>query len=109
MTRHPIARRKILIRIAKVTVRVKELGSVRILNNHSQPDSLTPLQRYRKLVDTGALRGDEHQTRIIQKLQDLHEQLIGYDPPRIPDPASNSMSIVCIPKFQNNCPSFNSF
>ncbi|KAJ7752827.1 AFG1-like ATPase-domain-containing protein [Mycena maculata] len=49
-----------------------------------------PLPQYRKLVASGALRGDDHQTRIIQKLQDLHDKLVGYDPPRIsqPGPAS---------------------
>ncbi|KAJ6538495.1 AFG1-like ATPase-domain-containing protein [Mycena vulgaris] len=45
-----------------------------------------PLTQYKKLVQTGALRGDDHQTRIIQKLQDLHDKLVGYDPPRIARP-----------------------
>jgi protein AFG1 len=52
----------------------------------------TPLQRYYKLVEAKTLRGDDHQTRIIQKLQDLHERLKDYDPPKIPDPStSNSL------------------
>lgn len=45
----------------------------------------TPLDEYRYLLETGALQGDDHQTRIIQKLQDLHDKLIDYKPPRIPD------------------------
>ncbi|KAJ7686089.1 AFG1-like ATPase-domain-containing protein [Mycena rosella] len=45
-----------------------------------------PLSQYRKLVRSGALQGDDHQTRIIQKLQDLHDKLVGYNPPRIPQP-----------------------
>ncbi|KAJ6539659.1 AFG1-like ATPase [Mycena capillaripes] len=50
-----------------------------------------PLPQYRKLVRSGALRGDDHQTRIIQKLQDLHDKLVDYDPPRIPQPAPPSL------------------
>ncbi|TFK64043.1 AFG1 family mitochondrial ATPase [Pluteus cervinus] len=55
-------------------------------------EHLTPLRRYQQLIDNGTLKGDEHQTRIIQKLQDLHDELISYNPPLIPDPAqSNSL------------------
>ncbi|KNZ77216.1 Lactation elevated protein 1 [Termitomyces sp. J132] len=47
---------------------------------------------YQKLNASGALRGDEHQTRIIQKLQDLHDKLIDYNPPKIPElTQSNSL------------------
>jgi len=52
----------------------------------------TPLIQYQGLVDSGALRGDDHQTRIIQKLQDLHDDLLNYTPPSIPDAnISNSL------------------
>ena len=54
---------------------------------------LTPLHQYQKLIDSGVLQGDDHQTRIIQKLQDLHDQLVTYEPPQIPE-ASNSNSLV---------------
>ncbi|PPQ78208.1 hypothetical protein CVT25_015527 [Psilocybe cyanescens] len=54
---------------------------------------LTPLRQYQKLIDSGALRGDDHQTRIIQKLQDLHDKLIHYIPPQIPE-ESNSNSLL---------------
>ncbi|KAF8204757.1 AFG1 family mitochondrial ATPase [Pholiota molesta] len=57
-----------------------------------QQDWITPLRQYQTMVDCGTLRGDDHQTRIIQKLQDLHDQLINYKPPPIPDaPVSNSL------------------
>lgn len=39
------------------------------------------MQEYKKLVQAGALRLDDHQTRIIQKLQALHDALAVYDPP----------------------------
>lgn len=52
----------------------------------------TPLTQYQKLIDSGALQGDDHQTRIIQKLQDLHDQLVSYEPPQILEsPNSNSL------------------
>ncbi|KAG6832167.1 hypothetical protein H0H92_004898 [Tricholoma furcatifolium] len=55
-------------------------------------EELTPMGEYQKLITTGVLRDDEHQTRIIQKLQDLHDNLVGYSPPRIPElPQVNSM------------------
>lgn len=38
------------------------------------------------------LHGDDHQTRIIQKLQDLRDKLVDYKPPKIPDiPRSNTL------------------
>ncbi|KAF4619457.1 hypothetical protein D9613_005293 [Agrocybe pediades] len=46
-------------------------------------ENLSPIRQYKKLIDTGVLRGDDHQTRIIQKLQDLHDKLIIYEPPEI--------------------------
>ncbi|KAJ6515566.1 AFG1-like ATPase [Mycena sanguinolenta] len=51
-----------------------------------------PLSQYRRLVRNGVLRGDDHQTRIIQKLQNLHDRLVNYDPPRIPQPAAPSLT-----------------
>ncbi|KAF4575161.1 AFG1 ATPase family protein [Pleurotus pulmonarius] len=55
-------------------------------------DSSTPIARYHQLVESGILRGDEHQHRIIGRLQRLHNQLLSYDPPTIPNPSeSNSL------------------
>jgi peroxisome-assembly ATPase len=56
---------------------------------------LTPLRQYQKLIYSGVLRGDDHQTRIIQKLQDLHDELLIYDPPIIPFSSSEN-SLVCL-------------
>lgn len=58
----------------------------------TRADPPPPLVQYRRLIDIGALRGDEHQTRIIQKLQDLHDELLHYTPPLLPDfPAFTSL------------------
>lgn len=67
------------------------------MSNHP-PDlsKTTPLDEYRTLLDTGVLRGDDHQTRIIQKLQDLHDKLLAYNPPKIPD-ISTHKSLVSAP------------
>ncbi|KAG6817884.1 hypothetical protein H0H87_001716 [Tephrocybe sp. NHM501043] len=56
-------------------------------------EDVTPMGEYQQLIASGVLRGDEHQTRIIQKLQDLHDKLINYNPPRIPE-ISQSNSIL---------------
>lgn len=58
--------------------------------------ALTPLDQYRRLVDSGALKPDDHQTRIIQRLQRLHDDLATYDPPPIPR-SSPSLSLVRLP------------
>ncbi|KAL0949226.1 hypothetical protein HGRIS_009305 [Hohenbuehelia grisea] len=57
-------------------------------------DASTPLERYHSLVHSGALRGDEDQTRIIQKLQDLHDQLLSYDAPPVPSHSTSSNSLL---------------
>lgn len=36
------------------------------------------------MVETGALRPDDHQTKIIQILQDLYNKLLKYSPPSLP-------------------------
>ena len=61
--------------------------------NLSLSEHVTPLQQYRSMIDKGILRGDDHQTRIIQKLQDLHDKLVDYQPPEITD-ASESNNLV---------------
>ncbi|TFK94199.1 AFG1-like ATPase [Polyporus arcularius HHB13444] len=54
--------------------------------------ALSPLQQYYKLVESGALRPDDHQVRIIQKLQRLHDELLDYKPPIISHtPSSTSL------------------
>ncbi|KAH9036043.1 AFG1-like ATPase [Lactarius deliciosus] len=52
----------------------------------------TPMQEYQKLVQVGALTSDDHQTRIIQKLQSLHDALAVYDPP----PPSGGSSLLSL-------------
>ena len=46
--------------------------------------SSSPLSRYHKLVESGVLRYDQHQERIIGKLQKLHEEIAHYHPAPIP-------------------------
>lgn len=44
-----------------------------------------PIDQYQKLIDAGSLQDDDHQTKVVQKLQELHDNLLPYDPPPIPD------------------------
>ena len=62
-------------------------------------DHLTPLRQYQKLISSGVLRGDDHQTRIIQKLQDLHDELLNYDPPMVPYPTSENSIVSLLDPF----------
>jgi protein AFG1 len=64
-------------------------------------DHLTPLRQYQRLIDSGALRGDDHQTRIIQKLQDLHDELLDYEPLVIPYSSSGNSFVSPLDPF---CP-----
>ncbi|KAF7792864.1 hypothetical protein EIP86_003965 [Pleurotus ostreatoroseus] len=55
--------------------------------------ALTPLEQYHRLVESGTLRADDHQTRIIQELQRLHDDLLLYQPPAVPG-AAPSLSLL---------------
>jgi protein AFG1 len=57
------------------------------------PESISPIKQHEKLVQSGVLRSDDHQIRIIGKLQRFWEQVLKYDPPPIPD-AKTSNSLV---------------
>ncbi|KAI0940112.1 hypothetical protein AcW1_004920 [Taiwanofungus camphoratus] len=52
-------------------------------SSQSQASASSPLQRYDKLVESGTLRPDDHQRRIIQKLQNLHDNVVAYSPPKV--------------------------
>ncbi|KAF3152104.1 hypothetical protein TWF225_006341 [Orbilia oligospora] len=45
-----------------------------------------PIDKYKELVSEGKLRDDDHQRKIVVKLQDLHDQLVNYDPPVVVHP-----------------------
>ncbi|KAI0375886.1 AFG1-like ATPase [Pilatotrama ljubarskyi] len=79
--------------------REREFSGGRVLHARDAPSSSTvqetpqsPLQQYHRLVESGTLKADPHQERIIQKLQRLHNDLLHYEPPSISHtPASNSL------------------
>jgi len=49
------------------------------------------------MVETGALSPDDHQTKIIQILQDLYNNLLEYSPPSLPIVAETK-SLVRLPR-----------
>lgn len=49
------------------------------------PKPISPIKQHEKLVQSGVLRSDDHQIRIIGKLQRFWEQVLQYDPPPIPE------------------------
>ncbi|KAI1796161.1 AFG1-like ATPase, partial [Ganoderma leucocontextum] len=52
----------------------------------------SPIQQYHRLLESGTLRPDDHQLRIIGKLQRLHDDLLRYDPPHVShSPPSSSL------------------
>jgi protein AFG1 len=42
------------------------------------------MARYDALVKSGQLKPDEHQTRIVQKLERLYKDVLAYKPPALP-------------------------
>lgn len=52
------------------------------------------MQQYHTMVESGTLRADGHQTRIIQILQDLHDQMVNYQPPEIPSAPENNSFVI---------------
>lgn len=57
------------------------------------PEPISPIKQHEKLVQSGVLRSDDHQIRIVGKLQRFWEQVLKYNPPPIPD-ARTSDSLV---------------
>ncbi|WPG98790.1 Hypothetical protein R9X50_00158600 [Acrodontium crateriforme] len=50
-----------------------------------------PIAEYDARVKSGRLRNDEHQRTLVQALQDLHENLLHYDPPKVVEPTIESL------------------
>lgn len=50
-----------------------------------------PLQEYDARVQSGRLRDDEHQRTLVQALQDLHDDLLKYTPPKVVQPTIDSL------------------
>lgn len=53
--------------------------------------STTPLQEYNHQVESGRLRDDPYQRKIILLLSKLHELLNSYHPPKVPTPSAKDM------------------
>ncbi|KAL2012892.1 hypothetical protein VTN00DRAFT_417 [Thermoascus crustaceus] len=54
--------------------------------------SLGPLDEYDRRVQEGRLRDDPFQRALIQHLQDLHDMLRGYTPPKVVHPSVESLN-----------------
>jgi protein AFG1 len=46
-----------------------------------------PMAEYNARVKAGKLRDDEHQRMLIESLQDLHNRLVNYTPPKVIPPS----------------------
>ncbi|KAH8118701.1 AFG1-like ATPase-domain-containing protein [Phellopilus nigrolimitatus] len=62
----------------------------RAVNNFAEQSRQTPRSQYRKLVESSALRSDDHQEEIVGKLQALHDQLETYEQPPVLEPKQSS-------------------
>ena len=50
-----------------------------------------PIHEYNNRVKSGRLRDDEHQRTLVQALQDLHDDLVLYHPPKVIHPTIESL------------------
>ncbi|KAI7251220.1 hypothetical protein KC352_g12652, partial [Hortaea werneckii] len=50
-----------------------------------------PIHEYDARVKAGRLRDDEHQRNLIQSLQDLHDDLVKYEIPKVVHPTVESL------------------
>ncbi|KAI9839175.1 MAG: hypothetical protein M1819_003168 [Sarea resinae] len=55
------------------------------------PSNKGPMNEYDARIASGRIRNDEHQRTIIQSLQDLHEMLKDYNPPKVVHPTIESL------------------
>ena len=85
--RRTLSHRPVDMRVSTIFVKISQLINVDLIATFVSLDVLSPTQQYHKLIADNTLRGDNHQTRIIHKLQHLHDQLKTYNPPLIPDPS----------------------
>ncbi|RMZ76677.1 hypothetical protein DV738_g4833, partial [Chaetothyriales sp. CBS 135597] len=53
---------------------------------HNAPAALSPLEEYDERVHSRQLRDDEHQRMVVAHLNDLHELLKTYEPPKVVQP-----------------------
>ncbi|GJJ07095.1 hypothetical protein Clacol_001294 [Clathrus columnatus] len=65
--------------------------SADVISIFKEVPSLTPRTRYHELVAQGIIRDDPYQRTIIDKLQNLHDELKSYDRPIIPLPSRPSL------------------
>ncbi|KAK6353263.1 hypothetical protein TWF696_005240 [Orbilia brochopaga] len=51
-----------------------------------------PIDKYKEMVAEDKIRDDDHQRKIVVKLQDLHDQLAHYTPPTVVHPQADAPS-----------------
>lgn len=64
--------------------------------SQTQHEFTSPKKQYWKLVQSGVLRGDDHQVRIVGKLQRFWEQLLKYNPPPTPEVETSSSLVMSV-------------
>lgn len=66
-------------------------GLASVARGQPEDDELGPIAEYDRRVQIGHLRDDEHQRTLIQSLQDLHDNLAKYEPPKVIRPTIESL------------------
>lgn len=61
-------------------------------SQHRPTEKLGPLDTYEKYVSEGRLKDDEFQRGIVRTLQNLHDELVHYDPPTVVHPTLETLT-----------------
>ncbi|EXJ90513.1 hypothetical protein A1O1_03616 [Capronia coronata CBS 617.96] len=78
------------LRQVRIRVPVRR-GQRRYLATVSDVPVHGPLEEYDERVQAGKLRDDQHQRGLVEHLQDLHETLRDYNPPKVIHPDINDL------------------
>lgn len=63
----------------------------RSYSDSATADTHGPIAEYDARVASGRLRNDDHQRTLVQSLQDLHDRLLTYKPPKVIHPTIESL------------------
>lgn len=78
-------------------------GFFRVFTIDPPAQDRSPILGYQKLVESGSLKPDQHQTRIVQKLQRLHDNLANHGPAPLPALPTTSSLVSSPPMFGTSC------
>ncbi|KXL49728.1 hypothetical protein M433DRAFT_154251 [Acidomyces richmondensis BFW] len=69
----------------------RSMSTMRAYRSQEYKDQRGPMAEYDRRVESGRLHDDPHQRSLVQALDDLHEELKKYHPPKVKHPTIESL------------------